>query len=826
MSFLKNFYNNLVKSNILTSVTQSTLTTNTTDEIKESTNMQIAATDASDFLQTIPSSNGYLENAIVENDSEFLRVKDRRLVDYSSYYAKSLLVIMSNKQINLEQYSANYQFKVELKYKKSTTTGIILQDISEYVLSIEEYCYYTDQIMSFLKVKLSLPEWIYIDILQKINESRELNAIEFYLKISKYKHQHGNVQGESLFFDAPEFNSGYFQSNPYYNTPLIPIDNANRLTEQFNFSNIIGSDSERDSTTLYTLELDLFSKFAIEACKKTFDLQNSNITSVNDLITGLINEIKESTNNGLTDENIYYSPIHNKNALVSLSIEKLDLNELVSYIDNIFGLYTFGTKIFFTGNNLFFGDNEIEEHPKLKSMKRMIITVYPNATNANLAVNGLIFYNDTIYCCVPESSVEIKDLSSSALEIYGDKIILSGKSGSTNLLFPRNMIKRNISQNKDPITIIENSSEKTKIYKKENDSVFFETRFLHAYNRETGYIEIILENIDPDYFYFGKHIYLNFINPNFIDLYSDEYVVANKTVSYEFGGKKVTGNRIKIRLRKVINEIPYNYSQQLEVIPIYHEATLFDEKGQLVEKGLELGTGLVPKSYPTGNITGNAAYNGILRVSPIPSGRIAMSHEQWFSQIPSPNLYLKERNSAQINLNKSFSLKYVLPLIIGFFGDNSYKTDKLLYAMFSNESYAEKVPKPYTSFVRNNSNGSFHNFGLAFDFQFDGYGGKPDYVTNSVQMIVNAYLAGRFPRWTEICQEYNPPHLHIAFQPNNLECKVLIQAKNTREWVKCYRISENKQIIVQYDKSGQYGGINQFLYTSDYQPSTTNTPIS
>ncbi|MFA7142913.1 MAG: hypothetical protein WC175_02910 [Candidatus Dojkabacteria bacterium] len=539
--------------------TQTTGGTSSTDEL----NQQLINTDGTDFLKTLPSTDGYPDLITRTNIDNRLRTTDRRLVDYFNHYSNDLREKISNRKINPADYSYAYFFKTSLFYivKGNELQGATRRDVSEYIVHVEEYANFEEQIMNFFRIKMALPRWLYTEILLQLSKNSEGNPAKFYLSIDKFKKLYKNVSSESTGFLVPEATSGYFSENLYKNLAIIPIDNDNKLTGQFSFQELVTKPEEQDNDTKYILELDLFPEIAVAATKKTFDYDATNIPDLKTFVNSILEHVNNSTGRAL--KQIIYDEIHNTNSVANLSIEKMGLVELVSYIDQYFGLYTFGSLFFFNCDTLYFSDANIES-PSLKDKPRVYINIFPNASTPEFATDGMVFLDGNIYCNISETSIGINDTSSSALEIFGDNIIINSKVGQTTLLLPRKMIKRNIISGED-------KKERTKSYTKNDDSVFYETRLIQGYNKDCGSIDITINNVDPDYFFIGRHVYLNFINPNFEDMYSDQYYVSNKTVVIDRKSPNLNGNKIRLQLRRAVNEIPYRYSDQIQLLPIYSE---------------------------------------------------------------------------------------------------------------------------------------------------------------------------------------------------------------------------------------------------------------
>jgi hypothetical protein len=527
---------------------------------------------SSDFLKTLPSNNGYANVPLVNSLSESLRTIDRRLVDYDKHDRNDIVsFIAKNSNKSLLNYTYTYNFTVSLSFINvrdfAKTSKPVVEDLSQYITTLEEYCNYEDQVMNFFKIRLALPRWLYASILQALNRSKEGKALEFKLNVRKLKNKYINTQVTSADgFLQPDTSTGYFNIDPYKDLIVIPIDNDNKLMGQFSFTNLIANVKEQDNDTKYKLELVLFPKAAIKACKKTFDFQNASLSGLQQITDTVLESLKTSTEEPIKE--IMTSPIHNTNTIESLAIEKMDLVELFSYLDQYFGLYTFGSRFFFTGNSLFFSDTQVEDPELVKNKPNVYINVFPAASSPELAVNGMIFLNGNVHCSVNEQAVTIIDTAASALELFGDNLRIISKSGQTSLLLPRNLLRRNFPILTDGSGA---SEERTKSYHKNDDSIFFETRLINSYSKESGYIDLIINNVDPAYFFLGKHVYMNFTNPELTSIHSDEYLVVNKTVIIDRVSATVNGNKVKLRLRRVVNEIPYDYVTQLSMLPIYSE---------------------------------------------------------------------------------------------------------------------------------------------------------------------------------------------------------------------------------------------------------------
>ena len=132
--------------------------------------------------------------------------------------------------------------------------------------------------------------------------------------------------------------------------------------------------------------------------------------------------------------------------------------------------------------------------------------------------------SENVFIVADENSVLVKENRMNlARNEYGEQITVNYKGNKTELLFPRDIL---IKESKNFGNV------KIRTIRKEEQNWFFESNMIGEIYGETFTFSIKLNNINPDYFNPGEHIFLHCFNLFDRDEYDHEYIVVNKVVSY------------------------------------------------------------------------------------------------------------------------------------------------------------------------------------------------------------------------------------------------------------------------------------------------------
>ena len=523
---------------------------------------------SSEYKQTYP---------VADEETEKLRVKGNKLINFDK---------VRNHLFDLPRYK-------DRKFTSFSNVSVRALDyaldleipLTKHVSAIKILDKYETEITSVIEIDFLMPHTLVLLLLKHL--ARDVVTLRFFIDIVN----RDRLDGGDLVTTNP-FNYATLESSaPHLSVPYIAVESP---TDSLPNTSLELTEDKKQQP--FKFSLILVSEYALRVKKAQF-MYNGQLSSENENATHIptiIDEHLEKVRELIPEINVYKKQIDNLQRFPNIALKNSNIFEMVTTLNEMYGMHLFGSNIYLEGNNLHLGDLQLE------SIGKDIDLFIEVMDDASASDNGSFFEYmredkpeetrivnkdeqlNRYYVLTEEAMVKPEYYKAANNELSGEDIVVRYNGKDRSLLLPRNLAPTNVagdatldqndedvSENKkgffakllakfSPPDRVKQTST-TNYIKKEQNNYFFETKFLSAYNDARGLVEVYLEGVNPDLFHHGKHLYLHFHNPEHAKAYNWKYKVVVKDTFYPVQNQEnsLITPKVRLVLVKLIDELPY-----------------------------------------------------------------------------------------------------------------------------------------------------------------------------------------------------------------------------------------------------------------------------
>lgn len=479
-----------------------------------------------------------------------------------------------------------YEYAIIPKFFYVGNGGMLI-DMTPNLTRLEINNDYEDGTLTIITITITVPTDASLDFITRYKNNRQ--SLRFFLDINTIAMKDVGltlVNSKALYACGSAAPIDEFGFQPYNNIPFVITDMVTSLpTHRKGSGTYLSSEAGglNDSSAMksdanYSISFDIVSEQALQFLRMPSQ-SNKILTSVSiqSTLDTMIKDMLSVVNSNLPTYTVsdpslnvvinqdklqaYMQPLHKTLTslfvnLLSADSRDMTFENLLAELEENYGLYVHGYRFFIDGKYMYLMDAQIETiSPKTRELYIEILphTIYRDANRGMYNIKPDIV-NASIsktYATTTDTKITAINTEATAREQYGERIICMYNQKQMEVKLPTRLQTNTVA-----------GAMKTKIFHKEKNGAFYETRIISELNDAMGMLKVEVRDINPDFFHIGKHVYLHFYQEAMAMSYNAQYKIVKK---YNASNVKVAKKNITILvLRRVVEESMYT-KKELEM---------------------------------------------------------------------------------------------------------------------------------------------------------------------------------------------------------------------------------------------------------------------